>query len=185
LSVAGMAQGRADRLGGQVEIEMDLPGTKKLLAAAFYLGFAPSNRSGVARIGAGAALPLMVSQKTREIPLGLTLRARPLRLRVANRNLAILAELNAGWHLREGETTIGMVSGSVAQPLTHTSDGSGLTGGLGVGAELALSDKLLVGAHARVEASKEQQVAVNDLIRAQLGQSAASLGFSLRYRFGS
>ena len=80
LSVAGQAQGRADRIGGQVEVEMDLPGTQKLLAAALYVGFAPSNRTGVVRMGNGAALPLMVSQKTREIPLGLTVRARPLRL---------------------------------------------------------------------------------------------------------
>ena len=168
-----------------VEVEVELPGTKKLLAAALYVGFAPSSRSGVARVGSGAALPLLISQQTREIPLGVTVRARPYRLRIANRPLALLAELSAGWHLRDGETSVGMISGAVTQPLTHNSDGSGLTGGLGLGVELALSDKLLLGASGRVEASKSQQIEISNLVRAQLSQTAAALGLSVRYRFGS
>jgi hypothetical protein len=185
MSVAGTAQGRTDRLAGQVEFEVELPGTNNLLAAALYLGYAPSSRSGVARVGSGAALPLLIGQKTREIPLGVTLRARPYRLRIANRPLALVAELNAGWHLRDGETTVGMLSGSVSQPLTHNSDASGLTGGLGLGAEIALSDKLLLGAHGRFEASKSQQIEIANLISAQFSQTAASVALSLRYRFGS
>ena len=185
MSVAGMAQGRADRFGGQVEVEIDVPGTDQLFAAAFYVGFAPAQRSGVLRTGAGVALPVMVAQKTQEIPLGMTLRARPLRLKVGQRRLALLAELQAGWHLRNGETSLGMATGSIGQQLSHQTDSSGLTGGLGVGAELGLTQALIFGLHGRVEAGQTQQIDVPNLLSTEVEQTGASLALSIRYRFGS
>jgi hypothetical protein len=185
MSFAGSAHGRADRLGGQVEIEIDLPGSDKLLAAALYMGFAPSGRSAVARSGQGVALPITVSQSTSEVPLGLTLRARPMRLSVANRKLSLIAEINAGWHLRSSETTVGMVSASLRQPITELSSSGGLTGGLGVGAEMELRPSLLLGLHARVETSQGAELELNDLLKTQFSQSGASMAVSLRYRFGS
>ena len=52
-------------MGGQVELEVDIPGTDRLMAAAFYVGYAPTQRSGVLRTGAGVALPLVVAQQTK------------------------------------------------------------------------------------------------------------------------
>jgi hypothetical protein len=185
MSVAGLAQGRADRFGGQVELEIDVPGTQRLFAAALYVGYSPAQRSGVLRTGNGVALPVVVAQKTEEIPLGLTLRARPLRLNLGQKPLAVFAELQAGWHLRTGQTAIGMLRGSVQRDLNHTVDSSGITGGLGLGAELGLTKALVLGAHARVEASQAQEIDVPNLIRTQVEQSGASLALSIRYRFGS
>jgi len=185
MSIAGLAQGRADRFGGQVEIEVDVPGTNKLFAAALYVGYAPAQRSGVVQTGAGVALPIMVAQKTQEVPLGMTLRARPVRLRLAKRPLALLAELQAGWHVRSGETSVGMATGSISSQLSHQTDSSGLTGGLGLGAELGLTQALIFGIHGRVEAGQAQQIDVPNLISTQIEQTGASLALSLRYRFGS
>jgi hypothetical protein len=185
MSVAGSAHGRADRLGGQVEVEIGLPGSNKLLAAALYMGFAPSGRSAVARSGQGVALPITVSQRSSEVPLGLTLRARPMRLSVASRKLSLIAEINAGWHLRNSETTVGLVSASLRQPITELSSSGGLTGGLGLGAEMELNTNLLVGLHARFEASQGAELQLDDLLKTQISQSGASMAVSLRYRFGS
>ncbi len=185
ISVAGLAQGRADRFGGQVELEIDVPGTQKLFAAALYVGYSPTQRSGVLRSGNGVALPVTVAQTTEEIPLGLTLRARPLRLSLGQKPLAMFAELQAGWHLRNGQTAVGMLRGSVQRDLSHTVNSSGLTGGLGLGAELGITKALVLGAHARIEASQAQEIEVPNLIRTQVEQSGASLALSIRYRFGS
>ena len=185
MSVAGLAHGRADRFGGQVELEVDIPGTQKLFAAAIYAGYSPAQRSGVLRTGNGVALPVVVAQTTQEIPLGLTLRARPMRLSLGQKPLAIFAELQGGWHLRNGQTAVGMLRGSVQRDLSHTVNSSGITGGLGLGAELDLTKAIVLGAHARIEASQAQEVDVPNLIRTRVGQSGASMAFSLRYRFGS
>ena len=184
MSVAGLAQGRADRVGGQVEIEVDVPGTKKLFAAAFYVGYAPAQRTGVLRTGNGVALPVVVAQQTEEIPLGLTFRARPLRLNLGQKPLAVFAELQAGWHLRTGQTTLGMLKGSVQRDLNHTVDSSGITGGLGLGAELGITKALMLGVHARIEAGQAQEINVPNLVRTQVEQTGASLALSIRYRFG-
>ena len=183
-SVAGLAQGRADRFGGQVELEIDVPGTNKLFAAALYVGYSPTQRSGVLRTGAGVALPIVVAQRTEEIPLGFTIRARPIRLNLGQRPLAVFAELQAGWHLRNGQTAVGLIRGSVQRDLSHTVDSSGITGGLGLGAELGLTNALLLGAHARLEASQAQTIDVPNLMRTQVDQSGFSAALSIRYRFG-
>ena len=184
-SLAGLAHGRADRMGGQVELEVDIPGTDRLMAAAFYVGYAPTQRSGVLRTGAGVALPLVVAQQTNEIPVGVTLRARPVRTSLAGAALTLFAEAQAGWHVRSGQTALGMITGSVSPSVNVASDGSGLAGGVGAGVELGLSSSLTLGAHARVEASAGQVVEAPGLIQGEIGQTGFSAALALRYRFGS
>jgi hypothetical protein len=184
ISVAGLADLRADRLAAKLEVEIDLPGTRRLLAAAIYFGFAPSSRNGVARIGgSGAALPLLVRQTTREIPLGLTLRARPLRLRLADRPVALVAALSAGWHLRDAETEVSSVFAAVRRPLTVSTQDGALSAALSLGGEVGVASQLSVGVHARLDIAQEQAIDAAELVKARFAQTAASLALSLRYRF--
>ena len=73
-SLAGLAHGRADRMGGQVELEVDIPGTDRLMAAASTS--ATLRRSAPVSCARALASRLLVVAQTNEIPVGVTLRAR-------------------------------------------------------------------------------------------------------------